>query len=82
LFRTANSANLSGMKRPRPSNDNKPNAPPHAALRMGRYRAAAQARWVGRVIASSADGAFNAAAVEFRTDMKKLIAVRRYEIAS
>jgi hypothetical protein len=34
------------------------------------------------VIAADADEAIEAAAVEFRTDVKKLIAVRRYEIAS
>jgi hypothetical protein len=45
------------------------------------YRAAARARWIGRIIASSADAAIEAAAVEFKTDIKKLIAVRRFEIA-
>jgi hypothetical protein len=39
------------------------------------YRAAATARWVGRVIAAGADEAI-AAPVEFRTEVKKLIAVR------
>jgi hypothetical protein len=41
----------------------------------------ARARWVGRVIAADAGEAIETAAVEFRTDIKKLIAVRRYEIA-
>jgi hypothetical protein len=45
------------------------------------YRAAARARWIGRVIAHSADAAIEAAAVEFKTDIRKLIAVRRFEIA-
>jgi len=44
------------------------------------YRAAARARWVGQVVASNADEAIEAAAVEYRTDVNKLIAVRRYEI--
>jgi hypothetical protein len=42
------------------------------------YRAAEQARWIGRVVASSADAA---AAREFNTDARKLIVVRRSEIA-
>jgi len=37
---------------------------------------------VGRVTARSPDAAIEAAAVEFNTDIKKLIAVQRYEIAS
>jgi hypothetical protein len=45
------------------------------------YRAAARARYVGQVIAADADEAIESAAVGFRTDIKKLIAVRRYEIA-
>jgi hypothetical protein len=36
---------------------------------------------VGRVVASNADAAVEAADIEFRTDVKKLIAVQRYEIA-
>jgi hypothetical protein len=35
--------------------------------------------WVGRVIASTADEAIKAAAVEFKTDVKKLIAIPGYE---
>jgi hypothetical protein len=49
-----------------------------AALCLGCLRAAARARWVGRVIASSADAAV--AALEFKTDAWKLIA-GRLEIA-
>jgi hypothetical protein len=45
------------------------------------YRAAARARWIGRVVASSADAAVETAAVEFNTDPRKLIVVRRSEIA-
>jgi hypothetical protein len=41
-----------------------------------------RARWVGLIIAPSADAAIEAAAIDFRTDIKKLIAVRRFEIAS
>jgi hypothetical protein len=40
------------------------------------YRSAARARWVGQVVAGNANEAIEAAAVEFRTDVKKLIAVR------
>jgi hypothetical protein len=43
------------------------------------YRATSRARWVGSVTASTADEAVEAAAVTFRTDAWKLIAVRRYE---
>jgi hypothetical protein len=46
------------------------------------YRAAARARWIGQVVAASADAAIEAAAVEFKTDIKKLIAVRRWKVAS
>jgi hypothetical protein len=45
------------------------------------YRAAAKARWVGRVEAPTAGAAIEAAAVTFNTDIRKLIAVRRREIA-
>ena len=41
----------------------------------------ARARWVGRDIAHSAGEAIEAAVVEFKTDVRKLIAVRRFEIA-
>jgi hypothetical protein len=45
------------------------------------YRTAAKARWVGRVKVPAADAAIEAAAVDFGADIKKLIAVRRREIA-
>jgi hypothetical protein len=45
------------------------------------YRPAARARWIGQIVAASADVAIEMAAMEFRTDVKKLIAVRQYEIA-
>jgi hypothetical protein len=45
-------------------------------------RAAARARWIGQVVAASADAAIELAALKFRTDIKKLIAVRRWEAAS
>jgi hypothetical protein len=69
------------MKRPRPSNDNSRNPPPMPRYAWDVYRAAARARWVGQVIAHSADAAIEEAAVEFNTDAWKLIAVRRFEIA-
>jgi hypothetical protein len=72
-------ANVAGMKRPRPSNDNASNPPPMPRYAWDVYRAAARARWVRRVIASTADAAIEAAAVEVKTDAWKLIAVRRYE---
>jgi len=39
-------------------------------------------RWAGQVIAADADEAIEAASVEFRTDIKKLIAVRRWKVTS
>jgi hypothetical protein len=65
-------------RRPGSANDN-PRRPAGAAPRFDVYRTAAQARRVGRVIAST-DEAVKLAAVEFDT-VKKLIAVRRFEIA-
>jgi hypothetical protein len=44
------------------------------------FRAASRARWVGRIEAATADAAIEAAAVEFKMDAWKLIAVRRREI--
>jgi hypothetical protein len=38
-------------------------------------------RWIGQVIAADADEAITAASVEFRADIKKLIAVRRWAVA-
>jgi hypothetical protein len=64
------------------ANDNKPGVRPSLRYVWGVYRAAARARYVGQVIAVDADEAIAAAAVEFRTDIRKLIAVRRYEILS
>jgi hypothetical protein len=64
----------------RAANDNDPKAQPTPRYAWYVYRAAARARWVGQVVASSADDAIEAAAVEFKTDVKKLIAVRRYEV--
>jgi hypothetical protein len=43
------------------------------------YRAGA--RYVSQVVAADADEAIEAAAEEFRTDVRKLIAVRRWEVA-
>jgi hypothetical protein len=63
------------------ANDNKLGAKLSLRYAWDVYRAGARSRWVGRIIAADADEAIEAAAVEFRTDIKKLIAVRRYEIA-
>jgi hypothetical protein len=63
-------------RRHRPGRQDKPS--PRNAWDV--YRAAARARWVGRVIAADAHEAIEAAAVEFRTNVKKPIAVQRYEI--
>jgi hypothetical protein len=68
-------------RRPRNANGNRGNAPPMHRYAWDVYRAASRARWIGPVIASTADEAIEAAAVEFNTDVKKLIAVRKFEIA-
>jgi hypothetical protein len=68
-------------RKPLIANDNKPDAPSMQRFAWDVYRAAARARWIGRVISSTADEAIEAAAVEFKTDAWKLIAVRRFEIA-
>jgi hypothetical protein len=65
-----------GMKRPSPSNDNSRNRPPMPRFAWDVYRAAARARWIGQVVAGNANEAIEVAAIEFRTDVKKLIAVR------
>jgi hypothetical protein len=80
----AGSVNLPGMKRrtsPRGANDNCRNPAPMQRYTWDVYRAAARARWIGRVIASGADAAVEAAAIEFNTDARKLIVVRCSEIA-
>jgi hypothetical protein len=64
------------------ANDNKPGVRPSLRYVWDVYRAAARARYVGQVIAADADEAIRAAAVEFKTDIKKLIAVRRWKVAS
>ena len=66
------------MKRKRPSNENGRSQTRYC---WDIYRAAARARWVGQVVAATAEAAIEAAAVEFKTDVKKLIAVPAYEIA-
>jgi len=40
------------------------------------YRLASRAQWLGIVEAQNADAAVKAAAIKFRTDTRKLIAVR------
>jgi hypothetical protein len=69
-------------RKPPSANDNRRNATPTVRFAWDVYRAAARARWIGRVVAASASEAIEAAAVEFNTDAWKLIAVRRFEIAS
>jgi hypothetical protein len=83
LRRPTGSANHASMKRPRTSpqsaNDNDPDAKLPVRFVWDVYRAAARARYVGQVVAADADEAVNAAAVEFKTDIRKLIAVRQRE---
>jgi hypothetical protein len=66
----------------RASNDNIQGAAPRLQWAWDVYYAAAKARWVGRVEANDADEAIQAAAVTFGADVRKLIAMRRREIAS
>ena len=66
---------------PHAANDNSRSRPPMPFYVWSVYRAAARARYVGQVIAADADEAIEAAAVEFRTDAWKLIAVLQYAIA-
>jgi hypothetical protein len=40
-----------------------------------------QGRWISRIEAVDANAAIEAAAVEFNTDARRLVAVRRREIA-
>jgi hypothetical protein len=68
-------------RQPRAANDNRADTKPAQRFMWDVYRAAARARWVGQVIAITSDEAVASAAIEFNTDVKKLIAVRRYEIA-
>jgi hypothetical protein len=63
------------------ANDNKLNAK-MVRFAWDVYRAAARARYVGRVIASTDREAIETAAVEFRTEAWKLIPVQRWEVAS
>jgi hypothetical protein len=58
---------VSRRRQPRFSNDNERNAT-GTALVWDVYRAAARARWVGQVVACSADEAIETAAVEFHTE--------------
>jgi len=57
----------------------RPPEPPRPApsLLWDIYRAASKAKWTGSVEAADADAAVQAAAIEFKTDARKLIAVRR-----
>jgi hypothetical protein len=57
-------------------------SPPQAPLSSWDiYRAASKARWIGSVEAADADAAIEAAAQEFKTDARRLIAVRRLAIS-
>jgi hypothetical protein len=62
-------------RRPPIANDNLPDRKPRRRFAWDIYRVAARARWLGQVVAHSADEAVEAAAVEFKTDAWKLIAV-------
>jgi hypothetical protein len=53
-----------------PANDIRPNTKPRQRFVFDIYRAAARARWIGRVIATTADAVIEAAAVEFKTDAR------------
>lgn len=48
---------------------------------MGRLSRRCQARYVGQVVAGDADAATELAALDFKTDAWKLIAVRCWEVA-
>jgi len=63
---------------PAAANDNLPSVvlmPPRCEWDI--YRAARRGRFIGRVVATDADAAIRAAAVEFDTDIRKLLALRR-----
>jgi hypothetical protein len=45
------------------------------------YRVASKARWIGSVEAADADAAIEKAAAEFKTDARRLIAVKRRAIS-
>jgi hypothetical protein len=64
-----------------PANDQKREAKPRRRHAWDVYRAAARARYVGQVVAGNADAAIELAATEFKTDIRKLIAVRRWAVA-
>ncbi len=57
-------------KRPSPSQ-------PTPLVSWDIYRAASKAKWIGSVEASDEGSAIEAAAIEFKTDAWRLIAVRR-----
>jgi hypothetical protein len=59
----------------RAANDNTRNPPPTQFYVWSVYRVAACAWYVGQVVAGDADAAIELAAVEFRTDIRKLIVV-------
>jgi hypothetical protein len=62
----------------RVANDNKPGVVKLSLRHVWDvYRAAARARYVGQIVASTTAEAIEAAAVEYRTDFCELIAVRR-----
>jgi hypothetical protein len=65
-------------RKPTSANDNRPDTKPMQHLAWNIYRASVRARWIGRVIA---DGAIEAAAVEFGSDAWKRTAVCAHEIS-
>ena len=58
-------------------NQRAPKPKPLRRLRWDIYRAAAKAKWIGEVEATDEHAAIKAAAMEFRQEPAKLIAVRR-----
>jgi hypothetical protein len=71
---------LAGLCRPVEQSAPTTTAAPMQRYAWDVYRVASQVRCVG-VLGGTADEAIETAAVEFNTDDKKLIAVRRFEIA-
>jgi hypothetical protein len=73
---------MPAMKRQHPANGNSRNRPFRQRYAWDVYRAAARMRYLGQIIAPDATEAIEAAAVEYRADIRKLNAVRRWAVAS
>jgi hypothetical protein len=63
------------------ANDNMPGVKPAPRHVWSVHRAAAPPRWIGQVIAADATEAIEVAALEYRADIRRLIAVRRWAVA-